>query len=382
MLILLVSCKQEKQQYKTSEIKKNGNELLENEYLIKGQTFNPDFKTVYLYDFSQDELTLLDSISVTDNSFSIKGSINNPTYFMLKTNVSDEGFRFLADASNISLFLSDDVISSSTFSNTALQEQYRVYKTALMDFEKKGIGLYYGLKGDFSKSKINNLKNERAKLFKEQSEFLTDFIEDNPDSYFTAMLIEKHFNEFETSKLRSLYDGLSLSIKETEIAGLLNQSITDLEVEEAAKSKEISKPKTEYREQAYAFSGLNPQGQTMSLASIPTGKVVLLDFWASWCGPCRATNPNLVNLYNKYKDQGFTIMSISEDKGQAEWINAIYADNLTWPYHVLDNNKSIAFRYGVEAIPFKILIDKQGRIASGKISGNALESRIQQLLAE
>lgn len=75
-------------------------------------------------------------------------------------------------------------------------------------------------------------------------------------------------------------------------------------------------------------------------------------------------------------------MSVSEDKGEGQWINAIYADNLSWKYHIMDKNKSIAFRYGVESIPHKILIDKNGKIASNKISGSKLEQRIQQLLAE
>ena len=125
----------------------------------------------------------------------------------------------------------------------------------------------------------------------------------------------------------------------------------------------------------------NPEGKEMKLSSLK-GKVVLVDFWASWCAPCRATNPNLVQLHNKYKDRGLVILSVSEDKGSPEWLSAIQVDNLTWNTHILDNNKAIAFRYGVASIPYKILVDKQGRIASGKISGSKLENRIKELLNE
>lgn len=363
--------------------------LLDNEYLIKGQSFKPDTKTVFLFKILNDSLIPIDSSLVKNNTFKFIGTIENPAYYSIKTNVNDASYKFLVDNSSIELFIHDNLGYSTTYSNSAIQKKYKEYTSKIDGFKTKGINLYYNLKGDFSKENINRLKQQRVNLFKEQSDYITDFISNNSESYFSAMLIKDNLKYLPTSKLRSLYNGLSPNLKEKDFTKSINSFIANLEIKEKEDVKPIlntnpSKPQPsgEYRPKAYAFSGVNPDGNRMSLQSIPLGKVVLLDFWASWCGPCRASNPNLVYLYNKYKDQGLVIMSVSEDKGEGEWISAIYTDNLSWDYHILDKNKSIAFRYGVESIPHKILIDKNGKIASNKISGSKLERRIQQLLAE
>jgi thiol-disulfide isomerase/thioredoxin len=106
------------------------------------------------------------------------------------------------------------------------------------------------------------------------------------------------------------------------------------------------------------------------------GKVVLLDFWASWCGPCRRENPNVVKVYEKYKDAGFTVMSVSLDKDKTAWQEAIKRDNLSWPNHVSDLkawSNEAAQLYKVTGIPFTVLIDKEGKIIKTNARGEELE---------
>ncbi|MBX2815930.1 MAG: TlpA family protein disulfide reductase, partial [Saprospiraceae bacterium] len=128
----------------------------------------------------------------------------------------------------------------------------------------------------------------------------------------------------------------------------------------------------------------NPNGETMRLSDLK-GQVVLLDFWASWCGPCRRANPHVVESYKKYKDKGFTVFSVSLDRpGQdARWKDAIEKDNLMWPYHVSDLkfwNSAPAGTYGVRGIPKTFLIDKDGTIASTSVSPYQLDAAIEGLL--
>jgi thiol-disulfide isomerase/thioredoxin len=123
-------------------------------------------------------------------------------------------------------------------------------------------------------------------------------------------------------------------------------------------------------------------GKLRKLSSLK-GKVVLIDFWASWCGPCRKENPNVVAMYNKYKDKGFEIFSVSLDKDRESWVRAIAKDNLSWPNHVSDLKywKSAgAVAYGVTAIPFTVLVDKKGRIVAKKLRGQELENKVDELL--
>jgi thiol-disulfide isomerase/thioredoxin len=126
----------------------------------------------------------------------------------------------------------------------------------------------------------------------------------------------------------------------------------------------------------------NPEGKTLQLSSL-RGKVVLIDFWASWCGPCRRENPNVVALYTKYKDKGFTIFSVSLDNDKEAWKRAIKSDGLAWPYHVSDLKQwdsPLVQLYQFEGIPFTVLLDKKGNIVAKNLRGQALESKIKELL--
>jgi len=107
----------------------------------------------------------------------------------------------------------------------------------------------------------------------------------------------------------------------------------------------------------------------------------LIDFWASWCRPCRVENPNVVRLYNKYKDEGFEILGVSLDRDKQSWIRAIEQDQLTWS-HVSDLNyfqNEAAQVYGVNAIPYTVLVDKEGKIIETRLRGKQLENKLQEI---
>jgi thiol-disulfide isomerase/thioredoxin len=126
----------------------------------------------------------------------------------------------------------------------------------------------------------------------------------------------------------------------------------------------------------------SPSGELLKLSDL-RGKVVLIDFWASWCGPCRRENPTVVRAYEKYKAKGFEVFSVSLDSDKTRWMNAIAQDGLVWPNHVSDLGgwrNAAAGAYGVTSIPATFLLDRDGKVVGTNLRGPALEARLAELL--
>ena len=129
--------------------------------------------------------------------------------------------------------------------------------------------------------------------------------------------------------------------------------------------------------EAPVFSLKTPEGEEVSLKEY-RGKITLIDFWASWCGPCRRENPNVVKMYNKYKSKGFEIIGVSLDRQKDAWVKAISKDGLTWK-HVSDLKgwkNAVAQAYSVSSIPHTVLVDREGKIIARNLRGAMLEAKL------
>jgi peroxiredoxin len=171
--------------------------------------------------------------------------------------------------------------------------------------------------------------------------------------------------------LETLYNQLQPAAKKGAYAAGIEKTITSTKLAQVG----------QIGSQALDFIQKDVDGKAVSLSSFK-GKYVLVDFWASWCKPCRMENPNVVNAYNQYKNKNFTVLGVSLDQAKPNWLQAIQADNLTWT-HVSDLqywNNAVAQLYHIQSIPANMLIDPSGKIIARDLRGEDLNRTLSQLL--
>ncbi len=224
---------------------------------------------------------------------------------------------------------------------------------------------------------INSLREELDELREEYETFEMDYIKSNPNALISALLIDKAMNTrtSTTEELQELYNTLAPEIKETGAAKKIIKSL------DALKEREAKAKDTSVGAVAPDFSAPTPTGEQLALNDIK-GKATLIDFWAAWCRPCRAENPNVLKVYNKYHDKGLNIIGVSLDKTAEAWKKAIEDDGLTWSHvsNIAYFNDAIAKMYSVDAIPAAFLLDENGVIVAKNLRGPALEAKVAELL--
>ena len=348
-------------------------EKKEGNLTIQGKIQNAPSEKIYLYQVGSRKLDVLDSAEVEkDGSYNLIANINKLDFYQLGFNeknrinvITQPGENITIDALGSNLEGSYTVAGSEETSRMkeVIQIQIDSYRkqdsvNQEMQAARQNQDMNKYIRLNSVMQSINTRAMEKLKTFAEENNhYLASLVavqSINPDVFFPA--------------LEAVVEGL----KDKASDNFMYQNIA---------TKVASVKLTAVGAQAPELSFPSPSGESIALSSL-RGKYVLLDFWASWCRPCRAENPNVVRLYKKFNKKGFEVFSVSLDEDKGKWLQAIEQDNLDWT-HVSDLKGWQAVPaqiYGVSAIPQTYLLDPEGKIVAKNLRGAELEQKLEELL--
>ena len=359
----------------------------QDDFVISAQVgkLNTPAKAYLLYQLGANRV--LDSAAIINGTFVIKGRVLNPVGAILVIDRAGAGINKLDRSSdNLSFYLEKgeinistaDSVSKAQITGSKINEDNKALtaKLALVNNKAKAIAAEAKAVPQEKQQSAefqNTLQAKLKALQTEQEGVLKTYIRENPNSYLSLLALSSLGGpSADPKELEPLYTGLSDALKSSEAGYAMKISIDEL------KSTAIGAI-------APDFTQNDADGHPIKLSSF-RGKYVLIDFWASWCGPCRQENPNVVRAYNKYKGQKFTIIGVSLDRpdGKADWMAAVKNDGLTWT-QVSDlkywNNEAAAL-YFVRSIPQNYLIGPDGKIVGKNLRGADLENKLAEIFGK
>lgn len=344
-------------------------------FKIDGSIRNFSGKTIYVH-HKWDDKDFTDSAKVVKGKFifNLKSVDPNMYWFTTVSDINSQpNYPFFADAGTIKANLIGDSIPFSIVEGGQSEKDYIEYRNLVNGF----VLIQQKLQADYTaasqKGDVNLLQAIQTEYQNLNGQFiggLKNFVKTHPKSAVSGYIIYNDFNNpnIPLSDIEESLSYIDKSIGNTKFIKLATKRVED-------------KRGTMVGYKATNFSQTSTDGKMVSLSDFK-GKYVLIDFWASWCRPCRAENPNVVAAYNRFKDKGFTVLGVSMDSNKEPWLNAISQDNLTWT-HVSDLKgwgNEVGKIYGVTGIPQNYLIDKEGKIVAKDLRGAALDEKLAEIL--
>ncbi len=354
------------------------------EFTIVGTTDFEDGTRLILT--KQDEKNLetgmknIDTMVVQNGKFELKGTVDTLDLYYIKAEKGNGMTFFVLENAKIEANIYKDSIQTSTFKGTKNNEAVASFISGMKKIQNEMMAFQNNNNAVMQEAveKQDTLTQERLRkeymdLRGKIDTYQIDFASKNSDALFGVIILSELINnpEIDVTKLKSAFEKLAKPLQEGRYGKKVAEAISKLN-------------SVEVGQKAPDFKAKTPEGQEVSLMQSLGAKVTIIDFWASWCRPCRVENPNMVALYNDYKDQGLAMIGVSLDKegDNQAWKDAIAQDKLTWT-HVSNLkfwNDPIAVLYNVKSIPAVYILDAKGVIVAKNIRGAELRAKVAELV--
>jgi peroxiredoxin len=292
------------------------------------------------------------SAKLVNGKFNFSGKLPGPEFKLISVGGQQPYITLFIGNNNVTVTAQNGQLENAVVKGSASHDEFVAYTRAVKPYEPL----------------FNNQVKAEPAMVASATAALDKFIKAHPSAFITPLAIYRHNQlSMDAEYMEKSYDALSPEVKVSAIGNYIGQQVSE------SKKNPIGKPLAD-------FTQADTSGNSVKLSSL-RGKYVLVDFWASWCGPCRQENPNLVNMYNKYKDRNFTVLGVSLDKAKEPWLKAIQQDALTWT-HVSDLQgwqNVVAQQFQIFSIPQNFLLDPQGNVIAKNLRGPALEYKLNSI---
>jgi peroxiredoxin len=342
-------------------------------YVVKGKIEGSDSITFYLQKRDAGKIVKIDSAVSKKGSFTLKGGkVNYPQLIQLVAGNTRKRTSFYLENSEITITGNLDSLFKATITGSKTQDEYQSFVNSnkpLSDKYSRLVISYQAANQAGDTANIAYLEKEADSVQTAMINLQKNFIKTNPASYFSPSLLTSLSVEMEAPELESMINGLDTAVAALPQILILKERVAVMKAVAVGRK-------------APDFTMNDADGNPVALSSKIGAKLLLIDFWAAWCKPCREENPNLVKVYNEFKKKGFDIFGVSVDQTKADWIKAIADDKITWTQvSDLQSGNSVASNlYAVNAIPSNFLLDETGTIIARNLRGEDLYDKVNEIL--